>query len=286
MTRNNSNNEIEVQVEEKKLRASDAELQEEAITGKCPFSGASTTSPTNVNEPLPFQYIPLRMGGNGGTFRSSSGSNALINHEVSLKDLKRMTNKFYENAFQDVTLDKLIRSHSDPHGDRFAKFIHQKLSDSGVWDRDRKTRDLTPVTVAGGRTAVVHDRSSAHAAAWYSPKRPANEVGRHFNLEECRVWMRIHFWAMREAGIVEQSPSFADFYVRFIGHFVAVYERTAPMFARESFRWSENPKNIERYIKDGRKMKDVLGARFSKAVESLPEGESEDDYWPHQVNGQ
>ena len=123
-------------------------------------------------------------------------------------------------------------------GARFAKWIHQKLTGSSVWDEDRYSRDLTPHAVAGGRTAVVHDRSSAHAAAWYSPKRPANEVGRHFKLDECRTWMRLHFLAMRESGVVEKSPSFADYYVRFIGHFVSVYEGSATKFARESFRWS------------------------------------------------
>ena len=40
--------------------------------------------------------------------------------------------------------------------------------------------------------------------------------------------MRLHFWAMRETGIVEQSPSFAEYYVKFIAHFVSVYERSAP----------------------------------------------------------
>jgi hypothetical protein len=78
---------------------------------------------------------------------------------------------------------------------------------------ERRTRDKTPVKVADGRTTVVHDRSSAHVAAWYSPKRPANEVGRHFTLDECRVWTRLHFWAMRESGVVEKSPSFADYYL-------------------------------------------------------------------------
>jgi hypothetical protein len=284
-------NDQEIQRQEEQLRSSDADLQAEApvevSVGQCPFSGATTTNTANTNtfeqKPLPYQYVPLRMGGNGGTHKVSEGSLALIEKEVSLKDLKKMTHKFYEFVFQDDTLDKLIRSHNDPHGDRFAKWIHQKLSGSNVWDRDRQNRDLTPNTVAGGRMVVVHDRSSAHAAAWYSPKRPAREVGRHFNLGECRVWMRLHFWAMRESGIAEQSPSFADYYVRFIGHFVAVYERSATAFARESFRWSANHANTERYIKNGRKMNDVLGMRFQAAMNSLPEEERIDDDWPRYV---
>jgi hypothetical protein len=248
-------------------------------------STPSTT--TTVEAPIdgspPYHYVPLLMGGNGGTHQPSEGSKALLENEVTLDDLETMTNKFYEVAFQDITLDKFIRSHNDPHGARFAKWIHQKLTGSAIWDMDRRTRDMTPIEVAGGRTAVVHDRSSAHAAAWYSPKRPPKEVGRHFKLEECRVWMRLHFWAMRESGLVAKSPSFADYYVRFIGHFVSVYERSATKFARESFRWSADSKNIDKYLQDGREMKDVLHVSFWNAARDLPEEELEDDEWPYFV---
>ena len=265
------------------LRVSDADLQQE-------FQSAPTNNENDGGDenhrhyhagPKPFRFIPLRMGGNGGTHLTSPECIAMMREEVSLADLKAMTTKFYENAFQDVTLDALIRSHDDPHGARFAKWIHQKLSGSNVWDKDRKSRDLTPVVVAGGRTAVVHDRSSAHAAAWYSPKRPRNEVGRHFKLDECRVWMRLHFWAVRESGMMEKSPTFADFYLRFIGHFVRVYEAAAPQFARDSFRWSANPKNIEQYIKNGRHMKDVLGLNFQQSINTIPESEFNDMEWPY-----
>eukprot|EP00980_Cylindrotheca_fusiformis_P029677 scaffold23693_cov157-Cylindrotheca_fusiformis.AAC.1 len=157
----------EILAAEQELRNSDTELQKEHAI--CPFSGAtkqkSVEDGDTTEGALPYQYIPLRMGGRGGTHMTSEGSMALIKNEVSLADLKKMTGAFYQLAFQDETLDKFIRSHSDPHGDRFAKWIHQKLSGSNVWDKDRKHRDLTPVSVAGGRTAVVHDRSSAHAAA-------------------------------------------------------------------------------------------------------------------------
>lgn len=276
---------------ENELRSSDGDLLDEQIL-PYPQNSSSrgnehpskeSTSDTR-NESFDYRYVPLRMGGNGGTHVPSEGSRALIEKEISLHDLLTMTNKFYEMAFQDYTLDKLIRSHHDPHGSRFAKWIHQKLTGSDLWDQDRRTRDLTPVEVAGGRTAVVHDRTSAHAAAWYSPKRPQREVGRRFNLEECRVWMRLHFWAMRESGVVDKSPTFADYYVRFIGHFVAVYERSATRFARESFRWSADPANTDKYIQDGRKMKDVLGVPPSTAARDLPEEERNDNEWPYFVN--
>jgi len=276
----------DISQEEDQFRASDADLKAEEKL-QTPEHGVldeviDRRTATSPHEPLPYQYIPLSMGGNGGSHRPSEASRLLIEYEVSLDDLKRMTNKFYEFAFQDITLDKFIRSHNDPHGDRFAKWIHQKLTGSNIWDEDRRTRDLSPKEIAGDRTTVVHDRTSAHVAAWNSTKRPSSEVGRRFTLEECRVWMRLHFWAIREVGLVEQPPSFADYYVRFIGHFVAVYERSASIFARESFRWSENPKNIEKYITDGRMMKDVLGVPLRHAIRDiLPSEIDRDDDWPY-----
>mmetsp|Transcript_14023 Transcript_14023/g.15414 ORF Transcript_14023/g.15414 Transcript_14023/m.15414 type:complete len:204 (-) Transcript_14023:153-764(-) len=201
-----------------------------------------------------------------------------------MSQLRDMTDRFYQKAFQDETLDKFLRSHEDPHGTRFAKWIHQKLSGSKKWDKDCQQRSQEPVRLAGSRRHVVHDRLSAHVAAWHSPKRNRKEVGRHFRLDECQVWMRLHFWALQESGIIEISPSFADYYIQFIAHFVRVYENAAPLFARDSFRWSSsNPKNIEHYIGNGRKMKDVLGLPFHKALAQIPESESEESGWPYDV---
>ena len=266
MTKNNQNT-SDIEKQTTALRLSDKDLQEEA-----------TMRPQHIEETVtadtptcPFRFIPLRMGGNGGTHKPSRGSASLID-DVPLEKLHDMTERFYEKAFADETLDKFIRSHDDPHGARFAKWIHSKLSGSRVWDEDR---------IARGRHAPVHDRTSAHVAAWYSPKRPSEERGRHFQLDECRVWMRLHFWAMREAELLESAPSFADYYVRFIAHFVRVYEGTAPMFARDSLRWSADPKNIQKYLDDGRKMKDVLGLTFEEQVEQIPEEEAADMEWPY-----
>jgi len=178
-------------------------------------------------------------------------------------------------------LDQFIQNHNDPHGQRFAKWIHQKLSGSTLWDEDRAERRKTnhTVTLANGQTNfLVHDRTSAHVAAWHSPKRPHHEAGRRFKLDECRVWMRLHFWAMRESGL---SPAFGDYYVRFIGHFVSVYESTAPLFARESFRWSASKDNIQQYYDNGREMTDVLGLDFATALSQLPSSEANDTEWPY-----
>ena len=55
----------------------------------------------------------------------------------------------------------------------------------------------------------------------------------------------------------------------------------APSFARDSLRWSANPKNIERYLKNGRRMKDVLGLSETRAFKQLPDEEATDSEWPY-----
>ena len=97
-------------------------------------------------------------------------------------------------------------------------------------------------------------------------------TGEHFKLDDCRVWMRLHFLAAREVGLFDKHPAFMDYYVRFIGHFVSVYERLAPPFARESARWSESPANVEAYLAT-KQMPDVVGVSPREALSQLPAAE-------------
>jgi len=120
----------------------------------------------------------------------------------------------------------------------------------------------------------------------------------------------LHFWAAREVGLFEgEKAAFGDYYVRFIGHFVSVYEASvqntksnhhhlphlilafciairhsctlrkftqAPPFARESMRWSADPENIARYKRESAypaKMPGVIGLSTREAIASLPEHE-------------
>lgn len=86
--------------------------------------------------------------------------------------------------------------------------------------------------------------------------------------------MRLHFWAAREAGLFDgEKARFGEYYVRFIAHFVSVYERTAPMFAREAMRWSADPANLATYIQQEdhpAKMPGVVGVGLKEAMVSLP----------------
>jgi hypothetical protein len=275
---------------EKKFRASDDDaLLEQNLTSidnseEGPTLSADTDNTTAMtnHEATPYHYVPLKMGGNGRTHEFTAASAALIEEIGGLPTLERITTYFYSNAFLDSTLDKFIRSHDDPHAERFSRWIHQKLTGSSVWDEERASRSPHPVAVANGHIIVVHDRSSAHVAAWHSSKRPQDEVGRHFKLDECRVWMRLHFWAMREV-LGDTSPAFTDYYIRFIGHFVNVYEGTAPTFARDSARWSADTKNIQEYIDNGRTMKDVLGLTHGQALAQIPQEEADDNDWPYDM---
>jgi hypothetical protein len=275
--------------EEEELRSSDPDLEfegrdnDEELLEKnmtiqkavCPYSSTGTGSTAAES------FVPLNINRNSHQYSEDTIS---FMDGITLDDLQNMTELFYDKAFQDDTLDSFLRSKDDPHGSRFAKWIYQKLTGSHVWDEDRAQRrqEHNVITVANNHMMVVHDRSSAHVAAWHSPKRPKNEVGRHFKLDECRVWMRLHFWALRESGLIERSPAFVNYYVRFIAHFVRVYENSAPIFARDSFRWSSSQKNIQRYTdQNGRKMKDVLGLGLNASLSQLPLEEVNDSEWPY-----
>merc|ERR1719497_235799 len=121
------------------------------------------------------------------------------------------------------------------------------------------------------RQQVAFDRSSAHFAAWHSPKREAHKWGQHFKPDDARVWMRLHFWAAREAGLFEpQHSAFMSYYVRFIAHFISVYSSKAPPFTRESARWSASQQNIDRYLANGNLMGDVIGRNVQDALDDLP----------------
>jgi hypothetical protein len=95
--------------------------------------------------------------------------------------------------------------------------------------------------------------------------------------------MRLHFAALRHVGGFERSPAFCAYYMRFIGHFVRIYESTATQFVRESARWSETQANLDRYVTNGRVMSDVIGLDYHVALQALPNSERDRaTTWPYQ----
>mmetsp|Transcript_4688 Transcript_4688/g.7961 ORF Transcript_4688/g.7961 Transcript_4688/m.7961 type:complete len:179 (-) Transcript_4688:398-934(-) len=145
--------------EVRKFRATDDDLLAEDSRAHTRTDNNEASRPVTFEHPSQksnsYRFVPLRMGGRGRTHVVSTDSAALIDDIGGLPTLEKMTKSFYDKAFRDATLDKLIRSHADPHGHRFATWIHQKLTGSSVWDEERATRSNTPVEVANGHTIVV-----------------------------------------------------------------------------------------------------------------------------------
>ena len=254
---------------------------------KKPSSGmAVTTAKATAKAPrCPFARLHVV----SSTHKVSTATQQMLQFVGGLARLNRSITRFYNYAFANPHLKLFFRDTSDPHALRLARWIAEKMGDvNQPWTRDCYSRDLTPKVVAGGRTIVIRDRSSAHVAAWHSPKREAHKVGQHFKLDDCRLWLRLHFLAAREEGLFEH-PNFQDWYVRFLSHFVRVYERTAQQFARESARWSESKERVARYHKavanglPEAKEDAVIGLSLGQALKQLPKAErAENSRWPYE----
>ncbi len=169
--------------------------------------------------------------------------------------LHAVCTRFYELAFQDRVLRRFMFDDdgAEAHGLRLSDWIAEKMGDPGR----RWTRTRPP-----------HARQRSHWRAWNSPRREAHKRGDHFKLDDCRVWMRIMFLAAREHGL-HDHPAFWDWYIRFIGHFVRVYEHSAPPFAAESAAWSADATAVAEYMRDGWKMRDILGLSFHEASAAI-----------------
>ena len=196
--------------------SNDPDIQAEARATGEPKAEADEDKAYHVESPpSPASLVPLNVVDQA--HRPSAKTAQLVQDVGGLAVLRRFTLLFYEKAFADPVLDKFIRSHDDPHGERFATWIAEKMGVGTPWSDERRTPgSRCPFHDARMGDMHVHDRSSAHFAAWHSPKREPAQFGRHFNLAECRLWMRLHFSAAREAGVFAASPRFADYYVRFI----------------------------------------------------------------------
>mmetsp|Transcript_20139 Transcript_20139/g.62286 ORF Transcript_20139/g.62286 Transcript_20139/m.62286 type:complete len:285 (+) Transcript_20139:105-959(+) len=216
---------------------------------------------------------------------ATAATRALVASVGGLPKLEEFTAKFYERAFADPHIDTFIREHDDHHGKRFAAWIAEKMGAGRPWSTERATRESRPFPSHGYRFESPHDRSSAHFSAWHSPKRDPSKWGEHFKLDDCRRWLRLHFWAARETGVLD-TP-FGRYYLRFIAHFVSVYERTAPQFVRDAARWSADPENIRRYL-ESRAMPDVMGLSLRDALAQIPQTEhgysgSKGNLWPYDL---
>jgi len=234
-------------------------------------ASARQTSVTEISS------IPLNVIGR--THHSNIATVQLV-RSVGILKLEEFTTLFYHRCFEDPHVDKFIRSHDDPHGKRFASWIVEKFGDGTPWTNERRNRAPTYLHVGHQMAEVAYDRSSAHFAAWHSPKRESHKWGQHFQPEDARVWMRLHFWAAREVGMFDLHPEFMNYYVKFIGHFIRVYSSRSPPFTRDSVRWSSDAAKVQQYLISGNCMSDVIGKPVDVALDELPAHERSSN-WPY-----
>lgn len=251
-----------------------------------------TLQPAVIAEqrPAQIQFVPLNVIDR--KHQANRGTRMLVRAVGGLPTLRRFTAAFYEKCFADPHIDQFIRRHSDDHSERFALWIVEKFGDGTPWTEARMTRPQDLMKIGRHVQEVAFDRSSAHFAAWHSPKREPHKWGEHFKPDDARVWMRLHFWAARETGLFEpQHAAFMDYYIRFIGHFISIYSSKSPPFTRESARWSADPCNIEKYLASGNCMTDVIDKPVEQALAELPDSERlytgsthQDPSWPYEMS--
>lgn len=169
--------------------------------------------------------------------------------------IRELCTRFYARFFMDTQLSPFFFDDDGAtrHGKRLGDWIVEKFGEGEPWSDS-------------GRWGM---REPSHHAAWSSESREMSKQGKRFKLDDCRVWMRVHFWAARELGLHEHKV-FWEYYVSFIKHFMAIYERSAPQYAEEDSCWSAYPDNIEKYIAAGNCMTDVIGiGRYESTPESI-----------------
>jgi len=191
--------------------------------------------------------------------QATSQAAALLSDIGGGDRIREFCTRFYAHAFQNQTI-KVFFYEDDgavAHAQRLANWIIEKM------DPNQK-----PWTASGR----LGERQKSHSKAWASIRRPEQDRGkRGFALHDCIIWMRLHFWAFRECGLMAHAPFFR-WYLQFIEHFIAVYEREAPPFAEGCAEWSASQTNIGAYIDAGFAMPDALAIRGRSMLQIIQQG--------------
>ena len=206
--------------------------------GQCPFHAHKLPEQYNIDTSIPLNV-------RGSTHYPSNATAQLLADIGGGDRIREFTTRFYARAFLDVHIRDFffMDDGATAHAKRLADWIIQKMGGEGEPWTD------------SGRLGM---RQPSHHAAWNSAKRDPAVLGQHFKLDDCRIWMRLNFFAARECGLHAHEP-FWEWYIQFIEHFIAVYERTAPRYAVQDAEWSSDSANILRYEKQGNLMVDVIG---------------------------
>ncbi len=218
---------------------------------KCPFHEHKQMHASDFHMPADIEInIVIR----GGSHQSTPQAAALLRDIGGPDRIREFCTRFYSHAFIDQTISEFFfeTDGAEGHAKRLADWIIEKMDPN-----------LTPWTDSGR----LGQRQPSHHKAWNNIKRSKDVRGNHFDLKDARIWMRLHFMALRECNLMIHEP-FVRFYVQFIEHFIAVYEREAPRYAEEDLSWSENQDNIDIYHED-HIMHDVISHRGRTMLEIL-----------------
>jgi len=208
-----------------------------ATPSKCPFHAHTVPEAFHISQDVP---VIIR----NGAHQVSEGTAQLLKDIGGGDRIREFCTRFYARAFLDLTLKDFFFEDdgATAHAKRLADWIIQKMGGEG-----------TPWTDSGR----WGQRQPSHSKAWHNEKRDVEVRGRHFKLGETRVWMRLHFWAVRECGL-HRHESFWNWYIGFIEHFISVYESKAPRYAAQDAVWSAKPANTNRYLNEqGLRMSDI-----------------------------
>lgn len=231
------------------------DIKETSVTESCPFANSVAKDPFagrnkcvyhNVihKRPQVSQGRSVDLHVISGTFQTTADTSNLLRDIGGGQQIRQMTTRFYARAFRDHTLSPFMFEDDGAanHGQRLGDWIIEKMGGEGpVWS-DSGRKDM---------------RQVSHFKAWNSKKRSPAVRGNHFKLTDCRVWMRLMFWAGREVGLDGHVP-FWEWYQEFIQHFIAIYERSAPPYTEESAMWSAKSANVKKYLSNDCKMVDLL----------------------------
>lgn len=251
-----------------------------AALSRAPPTSSDDPKQKQQQQQQPFTLVPLL---------TNALSRQLLYASGGAETIIAATTLFYDKFYADGHIRPFLGELHYPlsvHARRLGLYIAEMMGDAGrPWTADTRNTGCpyrnTKIQLTNGEKVTVRARAEAHYAAWNSTQRRPEHAGRRFKLDDCRVWMRLFFWACREAGLADQFPSLFDYLVRFVGHFIRIYEQTAQPFTRHEARWSLEPRNLQQYTASGCYMQDVVGVPLRECAGLVPPAEYTDTTWPY-----
>jgi hypothetical protein len=213
-----------------------------------------------------------------GDLAKSDRTRQLLATELGGFDgMLRVTTAFYAKFHADAHIRQFLGDLQTPlttHARRLAMYISEMMGATEMpWSNDLESRPLEAICIQGGqgdaergKCHYARSRQDAHYIAWHSMARAPEKVGRRFKLDDCRVWMRLFFWSLRDCAV---PPVAFRYLVKWVGHFIAVYEVSARQFAVHEANWSADPLNVRKYEENGRLMTDVVDVSLATAMVDL-----------------